>query len=657
MPTRRNTALRTIWISLSLAILVLAIYAPVGRFTFLNYDDPDYVANPHVLEGFGTANLAWAFTSAHAANWVPFTWISHMIDRELFGDQAGLHHLMNVALHALGAVLLFAALRRMTGAEWRSAFVALILALHPLHVESVAWVAERRDVLSGVFFFGTLRVYAYYAARPTLARYAVVMALCCCALLSKPTAVTLPLVLLLLDYWPLQRSGGRRLVLEKIPLAALSIAASVVTYVVQQSAGAVFGAAEIPLTMRLENALVSYGIYLLKFFVPASLAVFYPYPASIPVWQTFAAASALAAISAAVFLSRRRYLVTGWLWFLITLVPMIGLIQAGLQAHADRYTYLPLTGLAIMVSWGATELFETRRTALAIAGVAAGIVMAATTCLNLQNWRDSIALFRHAIAVTDGNYVAYNNLGIALRRSGRVDESIPLFEAAIRADPAHAEAQNNLGEALLVESRPDQALPHITEALRLNPDLAEAHINLGTVLVGRGRLADAVEQYRTALRLNPENSEAHAGLGVVLTELGRFDEALPQLLETVRLDPWSGDAHYNLGRLYGLSGRAEDAIAEFRESIRLDPANAEAHFNLGTALAAKDRLADAEKEFRAALRLKPDYLNAHFNLASALASQGRYDDAIPEFSEVLRLNPYFGEARRGLEYCRQLRKR
>jgi protein O-mannosyl-transferase len=646
----RNAPRTAVFISLGLIAMVVALYAPAARFDFLNYDDPDYVANAHVIQGLTMANVAWAFTSGSAANWFPLTWISHMIDRSLFGGAAGLHHLMNVALHALATVLLFAAMKRMTGAIWRSAFVALIFAVHPLHIESVAWVAERKDVLSAVFFFATIWAYVYYVERPSAARYGMVTLALCCALMSKPTTVTLPIVLVLLDEWPLKRD---RAWLEKIPWFALAAAASVVTYVVQQNAGAVL-AEEIPIALRLENAIVSYAVYLLKFFAPANLAVFYPYPASIPTSEFIGAGALLVTISGAIFKLHRRYLIVGWLWFVVTLLPMIGLIQVGLQSRADRYTYLPFTGLAIMLAWGVAELFAKR---IAPAAVAASIGLIVVTFINLQNWRDSIALFRHAISVTEGNYIAYNNLGIALRRGGHVEESIPLFQSAIDAHPANAEAQDNLGEALLVENKFEEAAPHIGEALRLNPELAEAHINMGALLNKRGHYAEAAEQYRTALRLDPDNADAHAGLGVTLTELSRFDEALPQLIEASRAKPESADVHYNLGRLYGLAGRAADAIAEFNEAIRIDPANSEARFNLGTALASANRLPEAEDQFRAVVRLKPDYLNAHFNLASALASEGRYDDAIPEFSEVLRLNPNFQGARRALEYCRELRRR
>ena len=653
-PRRRN-----LWIYLGLAIVVLAVYSEVRHFEFLNYDDPDYVDNAHVRAGLSLANAVWAFTSTDAANWFPLTWFSHMLDRDLFGVGSGADHLMNLLLHMLSALLLFAVMKQMTGAVWRSAFVALIFALHPLHIESVAWVAERKDVLSGLFFFATLWAYLNYVERRGIGRYMLLTLAFCCALMSKPTTVTLPFVLLLLDYWPLKRHGWTRLVLEKAPLIALSILASAITFIVQQRGGAVLSATQIPLSMRIGNALVSYITYLAQFFWPVNLAVFYPYPAAIPLRQEIAAGSILAAITAATLAARRGYLTVGWFWFLGTLLPMIGLIQAGVQSRADRYTYLPLTGLAIMLAWGLTEQLEPRawgKKALAGASIAASIAMAAVTYANLQHWHDSISLFRHAIEVTDGNYIADNNLGVALRKTGRTAEAIPLFEAALSANPMHAEAQNNLGEALLLHSKVDQAIPHIVEALRLNPQLADAHVNLGAALNKSGRFAEAAEQYRIALQLQPENADAHGGLGATLTELDRSAEALPQLLEAIRIRPEYADAHYNLGRLFGLTGRTDEAIAQFSETIRLDPSSAEAHFNLGTAFASKDRMAEAVDQFRSAVRLQPDYMSAHFNLASALASEARYDEAIPEFSEVLRLKPDFREARQGLEYCLALRK-
>ena len=654
-----NKNRRWLWAYLGLVIVTFAVYSQVRHFEFVNFDDPDYVDNPHVRAGLSLAGAEWAATATDAANWFPLTWISHMLDRELFGGDSGSPHLMNVALHAIATLFLFAAMSRVTGMRSRSALVAAIFALHPLHIESVAWVAERKDVLSALFFFATMWAYARYVERRSVGRYIVAALLMCCGLMSKPTTVTLPFVLLLLDYWPFRRSGGIRLWLEKIPLILLSIAASVVTFLVQRHGGAVLSLGEIPFGTRLANAAVSYAVYILNFLWPVNLAVFYPYPASIPPWKTIAAALALAAITVGVLLARKRYLIAGWLWFLGMLLPTIGLIQAGIQSRADRYTYLPLTGLAIMLVWGLAELLEPRlwgRKALAIASLAAIAALAWTTYFDLQPWHDSISLFRRALQVTQGNYLAANNLGVALRRSGRIQEAIPLFESAFRDNPAYAEAQSNLGEALLAESKVKEALPHILEALRLDPNLAVAHVNFGAALSRSGRFAEAAGQYQIALKLQPDQADAHAGLGIMLTELGRYPEALPELLEALQMQPRDANSHYNLGRLYGLMGRPDDAIDEFAETIHLDPNDPQAHFNLGTALAGKGRIDEAIEQFRVTARLSPGDLNAHFNLGSALATEGRYEEAIPEFSEVVRLNPAFADAQRALQYCLAQRK-
>jgi tetratricopeptide (TPR) repeat protein len=642
---------RNLWISLALLVATLAVYSPVHDFEFTNYDDPDYVTdNPQVRNALTSTGVVWAFTTSFAANWFPITWLSHMLDVQLFGLSSGMHHLTNVLLHAAASLLLFLLLLRSTGARWPSAFVAFVFALHPLHVESVAWVAERKDVLSALFWFATLLAYVHYVERPSASRYALVILLFCCGLMSKPMAVTLPFVALLLDWWPLRRLS-RKSVMEKLPLFALSLAASVVTYIVQQRGGAVLSTDNIPLALRIGNAIVSYVVYLGEFFWPAKLAVFYPYPSELPLWQPIAATLLLAGITALAL--RRRYLTVGWLWYLGTLVPVIGIVQVGVQSHADRYTYIPAIGIAIMLAWGAEELVQ-RHLAAAL-GLVACLAMAVTTWLSIQHWRNSTALFEHALAVTSGNYVAHNNLGVALRRSGRIAEAIPQFQQAIEIKTRFPEAQNNLGEALLVEGRLDEAAPHIGEALRLQPSLAEAHINWGTVLLKRSQPAEAATAYRVALQLQPVSSSAQYGLGVALTEQNQFVEALPHLQEAVRIKPEDPDAHYNLGRLFGLMGRPSEAAAEFAQTVRLQPYNAEAHFNLGNALAGQEKFGEALEEFRTAVRLKPVYTRAHFNYGSALATLGRFDEAIREFSEALRLEPNFVEARQSLEACRALR--
>jgi len=629
----------------ALVLVIGALYAQVHNFQFMNYDDPDYVLeNPHVRAG----DAGWAFTSMEHANWFPITWLSHMLDVELYGLRSGAHHLTSVAIHALSALLLFGLLRKITGERWPSAFVAFVFAAHPLHVESVAWIAERKDVLCALFFIFTLWAYARYVERPGAMRYAVMLVAFAFGILSKPMIVTLPFVVLLMDVWPLRRFS-RKVWVEKIPLFGLSAVACSIAYVAQRRGGAV--SSQLPFGLRLENAAVSYVTYIAQFFWPAKLAVFYPFPAAVPAWEWVAALFVLIAIT--IVSMRSAAVAVGWLWYLGTLVPVIGLVRIGLQSRADRYTYIPLIGFSIALAWGFSALVKQHRW-LAAPVAAWACAICAVTFVQAATWHDSITVFEHALKVTDGNYVAHNNLGAALRHAGRRADAFPHFEEAIRLRPRYPEAQNNLGEALLAAGRVEDALPHVAEALKLDPKLAEAHVNMGTIDNKRGRPELAEAEYRAALELNPLSAEAHDGLAVVLTDTNRTPEALQHALEAVALNPGDADAHYNLGRLYGLTGRTEEAIEQFRDTVHLEPASAEAHFNLGIAYARKDKMNQAVAEFQAAIRYKPDYVGAHFNLGSALARLGRYDEAIAEFSEALLLNPDLTEARDAITYIRSL---
>jgi tetratricopeptide (TPR) repeat protein len=651
---------RDLWVYVLLLAATIAVYGQVHSHGFLNFDDPDYVtANPHVRNGLTAEGVTWALTSVQAANWFPLTWISHMLDCQFFGLRPGWHHLTNLAIHALTTLLLLAVLRRLTGARLRSAFVAFVFAIHPLHVESVAWIAERKDVLSALFWVLTMWAYVRYVERPDALRYALVILMFCGGLMSKPMIVTLPFVLLLLDFWPLDRAKGRRFLLEKLPLLALSIGASLITYFAQQHGGAVLSAVDLPLSLRIENALISSLTYIGQLIWPANLAVFYPYPSAIPAWQALAAGLAMAAVTVLVLgpFRRQPYLAVGWLWYLLTLAPVIGIVQVGLQSHADRYTYIPMIGIAILLAWGFPPLFERvswGRPALAALAAAACIGWAAVTFINLRYWESSITLFRHATVVTSGNYVAYNDLGAALRHEGRNEEAIGNFKAALAVRPEFPSALTNLGEALLAEGQIDEAIPAIEEALRLQPDLAEAHIDLGAAFSKRNRLEEAEKQYAAAVQLQPESPQAQAGLGVILNELNHPQDALPHLLAAVQDEPEYADAHYNLGRVFGLLGRNADAAAQFAEAIRLRPDDPQAHFNLGIALASEQQFNRALDEFRTAIRLKPDYAGAHFNLGATLATLGQYRDAAAEFSAVIRLQPDFPGARQNLRYSLDL---
>jgi tetratricopeptide (TPR) repeat protein len=633
---------RDLWITVLLLIATLTVYAQVRHFEFVNYDDPDYVSNSHVRGGLNPQSLTWAFTSIDDANWIPLTRISHLLDHQLFGSNSGPQHLTSVLLHAFSAVLLFWLLKRMTGARWPSAFVALVFALHPLHIESVAWVAERKDVLSTLLLFLTLWAYLNYIDRPTTSRYFLIALLFCAGILSKPMIVTFPLIALLLDLWPLRRFSAKS-IREKLPLFGISLVAAIATYLVQQQGGSIATFDQVPVALRVANALVSYIAYLFQFVWPASLAVFYPYPAGISPWKPIGAALLLAGITAFTLRSfgRRRYLAVGWFWYLGTLLPVLGLIQAGLQSRADRYTYVPLIGISIMLAWGLADLcvrWPRVKPAVAALGVCACLAWSYVTALNLGNWRDSVSLFRHAIQITSDNYIAYNNLGVALRQRGETAEALADFQVAVRIRPHDAEAQNNLGEALLAEGRMDEASPHILEALRGEPHSSEAHVNWATILNKRGQHDEAAAEYRAALQLDPDNAQAHCGLAVALMDLNRYQEAIPELEEAIGIKPDYADAYYNLGIAFGSLQRTDEAIAQFTETVRLQPDNPEAHFNLGTAFAAADRVSEAIPEFQTAVRLRPDYINARFNLGSALAIVGRIDEANQQFSEIQRLN-------------------
>jgi protein O-mannosyl-transferase len=641
-----------LWISLALVIAILAVYSGVGSHQFVDYDDNDYIAsNPHVRDGFTWSGIRWAFTSVDQSNWFPLTWLSHMLDCEWFGLNAGAHHLMSLAIHALATLALFAALKRLTKARWPSAFVALAFALHPLHVESVAWAAERKDVLSALFWCLTLWAYAIYAERPSRPRYAAVLALFACGLMSKPMTVTLPFVLLLIDYWPLKR----RAIAEKLPMFAMSAAASAVTFIAQRRGGAVAETVVAPLVSRMENALVSYAVYLENFFWPSNLAVFYPYvePAA---WAWISAGFVLAAISVFVVAQRtaRPFLAVGWFWYLGTLAPVIGLIQAGSQARADRYTYLPTIGISIMIAWACAEFVSNRR-ALAIAVTAIGVAWAVLTGRNVANWQSTETLFTHAIEVTDGNYVAYNNLGNLRRREGRFEDAAADFESAVRIQPSSADAQDNLGVALTALGRIDDAVPHLRDAIALRPDLAKPHIDLGSALMRSGHPGEAISEFERALAIDPQSGDAEYNLAGALASTGHrdqamphFEKALPFLVSATTQNPDDADAHYNLGAVYGMIGRSSDAAAQFSEVVRLRPNDPEARYNLGVALSGEKQFDHAAEQFSAAIGLRPDYAAAHLALARALVSLGRTTDAIAEYSETLRLAPALEPARQEL---------
>jgi tetratricopeptide (TPR) repeat protein len=505
------------------------VFAQTLRYDFVNYDDPHYVyQNARISSGINFANLAWAFSHIHSENWHPLTTITHMLDCQLHGLNAGWHHFTNVLLHCLAVVLLFVTLERMTGALWRSAFVSAVFAVHPLHVESVAWIAERKDVLSAFFFMLTLVAYLYYTRSPSVGRYLTVALAVVLGLMSKPMLVTLPFVLLLLDYWPLgrfeaRRSNARRqvlqLVLEKIPLIALSAVSSMVTFLAQR--GAIGWTEQLPVSARISNALIAYVVYIGQMFWPAGLAVFYPHPENrLPVWDISLAVIVLVGITAAAFVFRKKapYFVTGWLWYLGMLVPVIGLVQVGWQGHADRYTYLPQIGLYIAVTWAVADLTRSWRFQRMALGAAALVVVGVLSWrgwLQTSYWRDSETLFTHALAVTTNNDVALNNLGIIFLDKGQLDDAISKLQAAIDLRPENAPAHDNLAKALLRKGQVTEAMVHYRKFLEIEPGNVEARNTLGTALIQQGKVREAIDQWQEALAIQPENGNASSNLAWV----------------------------------------------------------------------------------------------------------------------------------------------
>jgi Flp pilus assembly protein TadD len=570
-------------ICLILIAAVLFVYWQVGDHEFINYDDNVYITdNAQVQKGLTSTGLIWAFTTSHTGNWHPLTWISHMLDCELYGLNPKGHHLTNVLLHTANAILLFVVLRWMTGAIWRSGLVAALFALHPLHVESVAWAAERKDVLSTFFWMLTMVAYISYVNRPSGKRYVLILVTFFLGLMAKPMLVTLPFVLLLLDYWPLNRFQPRattasavnqpvgfrsfgddkwptlKAVIEKVPLLLLSLLSCLVTVMAQQKAGAVSTLGIVPLKLRIANGLVSYVAYMGKMIWPLDLAVFYPYPGSeLHIWEPAAAGLFLLMVSTvALWCAHRcRYVLVGWLWYLGTLVPVIGLVQVGEQAMADRYTYVPLIGLFIVVVWGFADLVKRWRALRLMASVTAVVMVLALmvgSWLQVGYWKNSVQLFKHALDVTSNNYVAHYTLGNALAAQGNLAGAISQYHKALEITPDFAEAHNNLGNALAMQGNLTGAISQYLKVLQLNPDHAEAHRNLAVALDRQGKHQEALQHYVEALRISPHDAQSHNNLGVALAEQGRFKEAVAHFTEALRIDPNFMEAQRNLELSQGL---------------------------------------------------------------------------------------------------------
>lgn len=567
------------WILLFLIVGTLAVYLPVKDHEFLLYDDYSYIVkNYYIQPGVTWENIVWAFTSGYAANWHPLTWLSHMLDYQLFGLNPTGHHHHNVLLHLLNSIFLFLVMRKMTGAEWASAFVAAVFALHPLHVESVAWASERKDVLSALFWMLTMGLYARYTQKPGVGRYLLILLMFVLGLLSKPMLVTLPFVLLLLDYWPLRRFGSPNnspgqpfayLLLEKVPLMLLSIGSSVVTYHVQQEAGAVSTFDRLPLEVRLGNAIVSYLQYLGKTFWPTDLAVFYPHPGdALSMTSVIVAGLALGGITTFVLIRIKRspYLAVGWFWYLGTLVPVLGIVQVGAQAMADRYMYLPMIGLTIMLGWLAVDL-AARPLGRRIVGVAFVVAVVSMTAVSMKQvgyWYNTATLFQHAVDVTERNWVAHYNVGLIHAKEGRLEEAVEHYTRTIEFAPRFTPVYYELGSVLQRMGKHEEAIPYFRISIERDSAFAKAQMDLGVSLVHVGKVEDALRHFEAAYRFSRWYGEPHRMVGMVLVERGEYNEAMKYFRRALDASPQDSLLRSEVQRLRELMNKRDNTTIKTR---------------------------------------------------------------------------------------------
>jgi tetratricopeptide (TPR) repeat protein len=627
--------LRAFALAASLFLLTVCVFLPTLKNDFVNFDDPIYVVeNIHVNHGLTWAGLKWALYGTDGGLWLPLTWLSHMVDCQIYGIKPWGHHLTSVLIHGINTTLVFLWLRRMTGAMWKSFVVAAFWGLHPLRVESVAWLAERKDVLSALFWLLTLLVYTEYARNsetnlPAKRKfYALTLVFFMLGLMAKPMLVTLPFILLLLDYWPLNRLNKKEKILwlffEKFPLVILSGIFSIATFVIQKNEKFVATFSQLSFSERIENAIVAYVRYIGKTFWPENLCVYYPYSDHWQAGIVFSAVVLLMFISSVFIWQRRQhpYLLIGWLWFIGTLIPVIGLVQVGKQAIADRYTYIPQIGLLFCIVWGVSALtakWKWQRHGLSLMSIMAIAICVELTCRQIDFWKNSETLFRHAIAVTEKNALAYNNLGGALLANGQIDEAIENFQKALQVNPNYTEAHYNLGDAFLRRGQIDEAIQQFQKALQIDPKHAKSHADLGIALYQLGRIEEAIEQYRAALEIDPDNTKTHNDFGLALEQAGRMDEAIAQFQKALAIDPQNAEAHFNLGNIFVQTGQFEKAIAYYKRALEINPNDAEAYNNLGLAFYQSGQRGKAMASAQRALQLANEQNNV--NLTKIISKQ------------------------------------
>ena len=643
-------------ICLSLVVTTIVVFGQIINHDFVYFDDNVYVIeNKHVKAGLGAKSALWALSTTHAEFWHPLTWLSLMLDTQLFGFNPSGYLFTNLLLHVCSTLLIFAFFNRTSGKLWQSGFVAALFALHPLHVESVAWIAQRKDVLSTFFWMLTMVTYFYFVQQPALMRYLLVLLFFSMGLMAKPMLITLPFVLLLMDFWPLRRLRCSEspklsirsvfpLVQEKIPLFIIAAASSFVTFFAQQAGGGLKSLKAVPLIDRIINALVSYISYLGKMIWPQNLTCFYPYHGEFPWWQSSGSLMLLVLISVAAIKSTQRhpYFITGWLWYLGTLVPVIGFVKIGDFSMADRYTYVPIIGIFVVIAWGVPDLLKRwrhRKPALTVFAIVVLFSLMVATWTQVGLWKSSYTLFEHCLKVTSNNYLAHNSFALALKRQGNTSEAVQHFREALRINPRYAKSHYNLANTLEEQGKTAEAIKHHSEALRIDPNISGAHNNLGIILEKQGNINDAIDHFRMSLRINADDEIAHYNLGNALAQIGDFDGAEKHYHETLRINPDNADAHYNLGIVFEKQGKMDDAIKMILISTNINPDFAEAYYSLGNLMVKKGRIADAIMHYQKARSIQPDNIEVLNNLAFVYAIQKDYENAVLTLKKLTALQP------------------
>ena len=647
-------------ICLTLALVTFAVYFQVHSFKFITMDDSVYVCkNPNIQAGITFKAVKWAFTTNYAEFWHPLTWLSLMLDWQMFGSNPAGFHLTNLILHIANALLLFLVLKQMTNALWQSAFVAALFALHPLHIEAVAWVAERKEVLSTFFWILTMWAYLRYVKQPNVFRYLFTMLIFALGLMAKPMLVTLPFVFLLLDYWPLDRIKRvdwkiiYRLVWEKFPFFILSAIGCAVAFFAEKHGGMVESFAGLSLKYRIYNAFISYIEYIKKMIWPVKLAIIYPHPGlKVSVLYAVISAGFLLAVMVLIlrFAKNHRYLFTGWFWYLGTLLPVIGLIQVGTHAMADRYSYITLTGLFIIIAWGLPELivkWPHHRILLWLSSLIVLSVLAVCTYFQQQYWKDTITVFQHALAVTNDNYNAHFLMTKELLEQGRIDEAIQHNTQALRIKPDYIDALSGLGAALHQAGRVDEAVVYYKKAIEIDPRTFEANANLGVALASKGKFNEAIEHYEIALK-TMDTPRIHHNYAQALFNLGQFPQSITEYRKALLLKPNDPNVINELGYTLAHTGKFDEAITLYNKALRISPDRINIHLNLGTALTGSGKFDEALKEYEKILLLQPQNAVAHNDFGVVLCRLGKLDDAVAQFRQSVQINPDYIDAQNNL---------